>query len=336
MMLRIYIYYNVCMLLSVALYSCNGNSGSVENAEPVRIERFDMLAAGFDNMSQAERDSFISEYEPALRLLVPEVLWSKDESDSLISAYAGSPAMTIFESDIQKYFGKSDTLEMQLGQVKSVFDRLYSRSEWPSRIIGIVLPYNQSIVYNDTCALVGLNHYLGMNYEGYRRFEPYQRRFKNKEQLPVRLAESVLLRSYPFKHSDESTVLSRMLYDGAVLWGVKHSLPDTPDSVLMGWSSSQQQWVDDNMAEVWQSLIERKLLFSTDPWVIDRISRTAPATSLISQECPGRIVGYIGMLIVDRFLEKNKQAEPSQMLDSAVYNSSTTLVKSGFAPQLGL
>lgn len=331
----IYIY--VCGLLCCILWSCNNSSGkAIEDVEPIRIERFDTIIAGFDSMDRGAKDSLVSTYGSVFKLLVPQVLDSTHDPDSLISEYSHSNAVTVFESDIISRLGQTELLEEQLGQVKTVFNDLFADADWPKRIIGIVLPYNQSIVFVDTCALVGLNHYLGLDYEGYRYFEPYQRRLKTKEQLPVRLAESILLRSYPYKRSDESTALSRMLYDGAVLSGVRRSLPDTPDSVLMGWSREQNEWVNTNLAKVWQSLIERKQLFSTDPVVADRLTRMAPTTSIVSSDCPGRIGSYLGMLIVDRFLEKNEQAEPSQMLDSAVYNSSTTLVKSGFAPQLGI
>lgn len=335
--------YNTATLLSVALLicmcSCSDRIGSnfVATPDTVSIERFDRDIIVFADMDSADRVQFKNKYKPALDFLVPVASAGTVADachDSIINAYADSRAVTVFEPDVERFLPALDSVEQVVSMAKAKSENLFPDIVWPRRLIGIVSPYNQSMIFSDSCLLVGLNHYLGRDYVGYGCFEPYQRRFKDCAQLPVRLVESVIINNYPYCSSSESTALSKMLYDGAVLWGVKQALPDTPDSVLMGWSSGQTEWVEENIPQIWQTMIERNLLFTTNKTVGDRLTRYAPVTTLISPEAPGRLGSYIGMLVVDGFLKENKQAEPKQMLDSAVYNSSSTLVKSGFAPQL--
>lgn len=328
-----YIY--VAIMLSVAFGACSRANVCKEivNVQPVEIERFDSLVTLYSCMDSLDRAAFRERYAPAVRFALRAHVDSA-LADSLLLAYVKSRVVTVFEPDIQQRFLRADSIEAQLGMARAVVGELFPQVCWPKRIIGVVSPYSQSIMFTDSCALVGLNHYLGRDYYGYSYFEPYQRRMKEPSQMPVRFVESVIAMSCPYRGSDESTALSHMLYDGAVLWGVKQALPDTPDSVLMGWSSGQTEWVEENIPQIWQTMIERNLLFTTNKTVGDRLTRFAPVTTLISPDAPGRLGSYIGMLVVDGFLKENKQAEPKQMLDSAVYNSSSTLVKSGFAPQL--
>lgn len=325
----------IALAATVAVFSCStpGGRKEVADAVPVKIERFDSLVTLYPRMDSSERAAFRGQYAPAIQFAL-QAQADSASVDSLLTAYVESRVMTVFGTDISQRFREADSVENQLGLAKVVVGELFPRVVWPQRIIGVVSPYRQSIMFTDSCVLVGLNHYLGRDYAGYGYFEPYQRRLKDPEQLPVRLVESVIAMGCPYRGGDESTVLSRMLHDGAVLWGVKQALPDTPDSVLMGWSVEQTEWVNENLPQIWQTMIERNLLFTTDKSVGDRLTHITPATTLVNPQAPGRLGSYIGMLIVDRFLDENKQAEPKQMLDSAVYNSPATLVKSGFAPQM--
>ena len=68
-----------------------------------------------------------------------------------------------------------------------------------------------------------------------------------------------------------ATFLNRMLYSGALAYCVLQTMPEgTPESVVLGLTDSQWQWCVDNEERLWRSLIERQLLYSSDPAVADR------------------------------------------------------------------
>ncbi|WP_289858689.1 hypothetical protein [uncultured Muribaculum sp.] len=325
----------IMLLLCLCAGSGCGRKHTGEAAGKVAIERFDVDIVGFQGLDSVSKENFKAKYGPVIDFLLPALSVSDTNNinlDSLIAVYANSRGVAVFEPDVMRLLPNLDSLERSIGMAKAVSRNIFPDIVWPNRLIGIVSTYNQSMIFNDSVLLVGLNHYLGREYAGYGYFEPYQRRFKDSGQLPVRLMESVIVKNYPYRNSSEPTALSKMLYDGAVLWGIKQALSLPDDTLLMGWTAEQKMWVDNNLEKVWHKMVENKLLFSTDPSVADRLTRVAPSASLVHPEAPGRIGSYLGLLIVSRFLDNNPKAEPRQMLDSAMYNSLSTLVKSGFAP----
>ena len=68
----------------------------------------------------------------------------------------------------------------------------------PPEIYSAVITYNQSIILADTVMLLGLNHYLGCDYEGYKHLDGYRRATKTAAaRLPYDIAESIIATAYP-------------------------------------------------------------------------------------------------------------------------------------------
>ena len=84
---------------------------------------------------------------------------------------------------------------------------------------------------------------------------------------------------------------------------------------------------------LFRSLITKRLLFSTDRAIADRLVKPAPATSVIGPEVPGRAGRYIGYRIVDSYVRHNNDITPRQLLSSDFYNSRNTLVNSEYSPK---
>ena len=56
---------------------------------------------------------------------------------------------------------------------------------------------------------------------------------------------------------------------------------------------------------MWQYLIEKDLLFSTDQLTIRKLTGEAPFTSYFTNESPGRAAVWIGFRIVESYMVKN-------------------------------
>lgn len=309
------------------LGACIGGDGAADNrpTPPETMLRLDLaiaadsaldpvMAAGWDDMASAMG------------------------TDISCSDYSGLPAVKLFSADVQRLLPPLDSVETVLGHVKARMAEQLPDIGW-KRTFAIVWPYSQSISYcSDGSVLVALNHYLGADYPGYAsRFPAYIAANKTPGMLPVNLAEAILSSEYAYAGPDNGnppTLLNRMLHDGAIAYAMKSCLPAaTPLSTLLGISPEQAEWLIRNEAEVWRLMMERRLIYSTDPQLADRLLGRAPASHAISPDAPGMTARFIGMRIIEAYAGTHPGTTIGQMLSPDFYNSTQSLIDSNYAPR---
>lgn len=125
--------------------------------------------------------------------------------------------------------------------------------------------------------LVGLNHYLGEDYPAYAYFEPYQRVVKTERHLPYDITEAMIIGRYPYVENESSSLLNRMLYDGAITYILMTSLPGADLSEAMGYTTEQTEWMMKNEGNVWlaHNRAGVSLLHRREAWA-SRLCRPAP------------------------------------------------------------
>lgn len=295
----------------------------------IDIRRLDMAASAIHD--KASFDSTAAAYSGALAVLEP--ILGVTTADSALALYAGSAAQQVFAPDIQTSLGDLTSVSRQLGEMKDAMAAGLPAVKFPSQIVGFATPYNQSVIVADTVLLLGLNHYLGADYDGYRSFEAYRRDLKIPARIVPDIAEALIASTYPYRPDKDATALSRMLYEGALLNAMSEAMPWADDTCLLGYTSGQLDWAKANEQRAWQTMAERRLIYSIDPLTISRLVDPAPSTAMVNPSAPGRLGRYIGLQIV-RAYKENSGADVSaaDLLDPSFYNSPSSLQTSRYAP----
>lgn len=293
--------------------------------ERVEIARLDIAACNNNTDSVAEV------FQPALSVL--SNLLNTEGADSTLHAYSTSAAQHVFAPDIASRLGSLAQAEQMLGKAKAFLDQELPECSLPSRIYGYATPYNQSVVVADTIVLLGLNHYLGADYDGYSSFEPYQRRQKTISRIPFDVMEAITATQYPYTPQGDATALSRMLYDGAVLYAVKQAFGTPSTSELLGYEEAEFRWATENEGKIWSTLIESNFLYSTDPAIADRLLLPSPSTTIINQAAPGRLGRFTGLRIVESYTAANPSISLETLLSPSFYNSLKSLQDAAYAPK---
>lgn len=294
---------------------------------PAEIDRLEAAAVTDDKLPDT---TLLDRFGPALDVLGH--IYGVSTADSAMSIYSSSAAQRVFGPDILRIYPTLDTLELQLGAIRDNLKESLPSLIFPTRIITFATPYNQSIIIADSTLMIALNHYLGECYEGYRSFERYQRTLKTRTRIPMDVAEAVIASAYPYKPRRQPTVLSRILYEGALLHGVADALPEKDEATLLGFTPEEYHWATENHQRAWQTLIEADLLYSSDQGVIDRLLLPSPSTSVINPNAPGRLGRFIGYEMVKSYLKNNDGTTTGQLLDSDFYDSMTTLKDAHYNP----
>jgi len=297
-------------------------------AEKAEIERFDSLVADYHTMEPSDRATFRHKYSDAILFITKGDTLN---SDSVIDAYSRSNALKMFGKDVNGRLTMTDSLETALGEIKAGFNEKLPDIKW-KRIIGVISTYNQSVILTDSSLLLGLNHYLGSDYEAYSYFEPYQRAVKTPRHLPYDVAEALIVNRFPFIRGNESTLLNRILYEGSVLTAVNEVVPGNNAAESMGYDTIAWKWLSDNEKQMWNAMIDREMLFSMDPAIADRMTRPAPATSILHPDAPGRATRYIGYKIVESYRKRHPEKTLQWLLSPEFYNSPSTLIDSQYIP----
>ncbi|HVF96715.1 MAG TPA: hypothetical protein VM871_05320 [Flavisolibacter sp.] len=169
--------------------------------------------------------------------------------------------------------------------------------------------------YYDNKLVISLQMFLGKGYSGYNAsvYPDYLRRRFTPEYIVPNCLRAVATELYP-DSSGATTLVEQMIEKGKQWWLLKKFLPNTPDSLITGYTA--QQMIDLNREEgnIWGVLAQNENLFTVDPITIQTYIGEAPFTQTLPQGAPGNIGPWLGWRIVQKFEEENPKLSVDQIL----------------------
>ncbi len=318
------IYIIIASLLCIFAGCTNGEN----DWTPEPITRLDSLALKYHNGADTSMPKDIKACADALLQYL-----SSTQGDTTWQAYASSRPVAAFAPEAAKAFpdltSMRDTLGMILHNAAAkglvLPRRHYASVVWSDR---------RSIVINEPYVFVALNHYLGSNHPAYSGWPQYVRATKTPQMLPYDLAEALIAEAYPYDSiaASQRTVLSRLLYEGALAYAKMQVVPKATESLALGYDEATLADIQSNEAFIWRHLIEGQMLYSTDAALMDKLFAPAPQTYIISPDAPGRVARYIGLQIVKSYLNKHPETTPVQLLSPGFFGAKNSLKKAEYTP----
>lgn len=202
----------------------------------------------------------------------------------------------------------------------------YYNYYFPKKTIPTIFTYisgfNQSIMLADNVIGIGLDKYLGSDYEVYPMLglSRYLSKNMKKEKIPSDCMRAWAIGEWPLDYNN-STLLSKMLYEGKLIYFATQVLPNESDSLLLGFSKDQLKWCEENEKNMWMLLVEQKLLFSTEHFTIVKLTEDAPNTSIFPPESPGRACNWIGYNIVKSYMKRNETVSLADLMENENYQA---------------
>ena len=326
-------YLSMALTAAAALTACGGRI--VIEPQPIVPLYRDIAAAD----SGAAVDSLINAERGPLEALTA-YLGADSLTGQAVETLRTSAPMQVFVPVVDSVFQSLDEIEAVLG---SILYRAESDSlDIPRRdYAAVVWGRPKSIVIVDTetdsTVLIALNHYLGADYPGYSHWPSYLCISKTPEQLPYDLAEALVANRYPYHSAeaaaDGATVLSRLVYEGALTLAKIKLVPNGTMAGALGYTDAQLRWLEENEARIWQMMVERKMLYDTSESTAERLVSPAPSTSVISPSSPGRIGRFIGYRILCAYMRGNARTTLAEMLSPDFYRSPAVLVQAAYEGQ---
>jgi gliding motility-associated lipoprotein GldB len=314
-------------LICLAALSCNSKkSVDISNIKlNIPIERFDQELSGLNSDS-------ISEIAPDLR---KKYTWFYDDYMEMMVG-AGPTRDTVYYTNLRSILRNKDYLELsstvaqtfpslekqqlELNQAFRYIKYYYPKQKFP-RLISFISGFAvQTPIGNDYIG-IGLDMFLGKNgdrfYPALRQSIPQyiSRRF-NPENISPRVIEAFIREEMFLENDADRTLISKMVYNGKILYFMDSVLPAITDILKIGYSTNQLEWCKENEAGIWAYFLDNDLLFESDYMKIQRYLSEAPFTPGLGENSSSapKLGVWTGWQIVRQYMEKNPDISVQQLM----------------------
>ena len=223
-------------------------------------------------------------------------------------------------------------LESNLEDAFSRFKYFFPKKQIPEVYTYVSnLYFEKPVIYDQDIVIIGLDLYLGPEFQKYRTLGiPYYIiRRMTSEKIPVDVM-SIIYDEELKKGYDQKNLISEIIEKGKKLYYLDAMLPNTPDSIKIGYTSKQINWIENNRKNLWAFLVNNDLFYSADFKTIKNFTNDGPFTSSFSNESPPMTGTWLGWQIVRKYMYEHPDVTLAQLINEKDYQK--IFNRSGYKP----
>lgn len=323
------------VLFALMVASCSKNRFEIDPdavSLDVKMERFDR---DFNNMDTTRLSQSTLEMKQKYgeffnRYMVNIIGVGRDTAtmEQGIKAFLRDSMYKSVYAECQRQYSDISDIEDEVGLAMK-----YVKSYFPKKRIprfGVhISGFNQSVVATNGMLSSSIDCYLGADYAPYQDIAyEYQISRMTRDNVAMDLVYAYLLTE--FGSDEDGTLLDNMIGRGKLLFLMKVMMPGRTEKDIMGYTDAQIQWCQNNEEQMWNYLIEHKRLYNTSHLVISKFVNPAPFTSEFPQDSPGQAVLWVGMRIVESYMNSNSNKTLEDLMNER--SSQKILEESNYKP----
>jgi hypothetical protein len=233
-----------------------------------------------------------------------------------------------FEKQLDSLIGNRDTtILIPLQKAFKNIKHHYPDFKAP-RIEFMVTGFTGNDLYiSDSLIIIGLDYFGGPS----ARFRPdvfdyHLKRYQKEYIVPA----IVFFTSNRYNKMDASdqTLLADMVAYGKGYEFVKQVMPDTPDSLILGYSGENLRRTYNSQLQIWSYFISAKLLYEKSDLRKKKFIEERPFTSEIGEKVPGAVGRWLGWRVVGHFMTENPKVTLVELMQ--MDNAARILQESGY------
>lgn len=316
------------LIISILAVSCNRDTKSSQVNKETRgeIRRYEVALFNIDT-NRFEQG--IAKIHPRFQVFLGETI-PDEYGIQQLKDFVTDPMIRSTYNFTMKRFPDLDWLTEGL----NTGFRIY-KDEFPEKKIPQVYTYvsgydiQMPIKYGDSVLIIGLDLYLGSDYQPYREmgYPVYITQRLTPDHILPDCFKEIGWASIP--ESKSATLLDAMIEQGKSIYFAEVMLPDEKTERLVKYTPEELQWVISNEKELWSFIIENQLIYSTDAKAITTFMTDGPFTSGFSDESPARTGHWLGWQIVRNYMSNNDVTLKELLQET---DSQKILEQSGYKP----
>lgn len=325
----------VFWLLGSLIFTIGCSDSGRRNAEVSHIE-IDLTVERLEDKlfactSEAEVLDFLNANPQLFALYFPDFNGQKSELAAKLFQNISNPALKDFKVELDSIFADFDqTVAQQLRSAYQHVKYYYPETTAPKVQTMVTGFFGSDLVVTDSLVLIGLDFFGGPR----ARFRPDVHTYQLPRYEKHYIAPSILFfeaQRYNRLNPEDRTLLADMIWYGKNYEFVKHMMPQTADSLILGFSPENLSKADVSQKDIWAHLVSNKLLYEYREQKKQKYVGERPITHEIGEDVPGGIGRWVGWRIVNRLFEE----KPDQTLQQVMANDNARkiLEESGYKGQ---
>ncbi len=227
-------------------------------------------------------------------------------------------------------FPDSAALKRDLGEMFRRVHHYFPDFNAPQAVTYVSGFLSKDIYVNDSLLVLSLDWFVGPKASKRPDLPQYMLRRYTPEGLMPLLAQGISSK-YNKHELTANTMLDAMVHSGKALYFASLMLPCTPDSLLMGYTSREMVGLEANEPRVWGHFLEKNLLYSTTPFLLQKYVGERPNVPEIDKTCPGRVGQWVGLQIVRKYVATHPDVSLTRLM--AEKNAQRILNESHYRPK---
>lgn len=237
---------------------------------------------------------------------------------------------------VEKKYPTMEQEEDQLSDAFSIFHTVFPKRPIP-RIMTFISPFNAAHATTDETLGIGLDMYLGPEFEPYaspgirEKFPQYKLNRCRKDYIVPNTVKSWLLKEFEIDNTDRR-LINQMIYEGKILYALDICLPNIADSLKIGYQKGKIEWCKQNEVNIWDHIIQNDLLYSNEYQKFSGILADGPFSKGVNvpNESPPMIAIWAGWQIVRKYMAKHPEITLEALMLEA--DAEKILKESGYKP----
>tara|TARA_R110002096_G_scaffold352864_15_gene546130 strand:- start:11582 stop:12607 length:1026 start_codon:yes stop_codon:yes gene_type:complete len=332
---------NVLLIILLLFISCQDKKWEVSTEEinvDLNFERFDLelLEISENGITDEEVLQLKKDYPRLFPLYVQGIMQfgptaSSQSVVTLNDFMSNEDIKELFETVASTF--PETALENEVKRLEEGFKRF--NFHFPQLIVPevktMVAAFNYSTVASDSLLVIGLDNYLGKDYEVYAsigiptyKFEKFDRQFIVSDAMKAWITTE-------FESADGLNLLEQMIYQGKILYLLEALLPDLDPWLKFSYFKEELEWCEENESEIWFHFVDMELLYTVENFKIKKYMGDAPFISGFPKGSPGRVGQWVGYKIVKSYMENHSDLNLEEMMGQV--NASQFLQKSNYKPK---
>lgn len=195
------------------------------------------------------------------------------------------------------------------GEIKNMLQYVkYYLPSWqvPTEVTYFVSCLNRWTAFTHQNTIgIGLDMFLGQKFKPYEAISlPYYALINHTpENIPMWAAKAVYQDNFE-PISTQKDLVEMMVNNGKEMLFLETVLPDFKFNLIMGCTTEQMKWCEENEAFIFNLFMQQNLLFSKDLQQTMRYVTPGPNSAGFPPEAPGNLGTFIGYKILKSYINK--------------------------------